>query len=343
MNRRVLALAMAVLAAACAAGPDRSETLAEITDDAVVPAFAAAASAAADLDAAVAAWCRDHGDLAEARSAWRAAVAAWHRTEPAWAGPVAMERTDALIDYPVTVTDAIDELVAGRGVDEPVDAARDLASTQRGLGAVEYLLFRPEADTDPIVCDLLAALTGSIADAAAAVRGWWADDWLGAGPYADRLAGRGDGAMTSNDALGDLVAGIVESLKRTTLGELGPATGITTLEPDPDELGEGAAGAAAATMAARLEGIAAVYSSGLGSLVAARSPEVDAAIVEDIDDALRRLRAVTGPLVGQVTADPAAATELYDDLSELRRLFEADVVSLLDVTVGFSDTDGDTG
>jgi hypothetical protein len=28
---------------------------------------------------------------------------------------------------------------------------------------------------------------------------------------------------------------------------------------------------------------------------------------------------------------------------ELRRTFEADVASLLDITVGFSDTDGDSG
>jgi hypothetical protein len=41
--------------------------------------------------------------------------------------------------------------------------------------------------------------------------------------------------------------------------------------------------------------------------------------------------------------DPERLVPIYKDIAELRMIFEADVVSLLDITLGFSDTDGDTG
>ena len=40
---------------------------------------------------------------------------------------------------------------------------------------------------------------------------------------------------------------------------------------------------------------------------------------------------------------PEVLEPIYEGIAELRTLFESDVVSLLDITLGFSDTDGDTG
>ncbi len=55
------------------------------------------------------------------------------------------------------------------------------------------------------------------------------------------------------------------------------------------------------------------------------------------------LDSLGSPLTPALAESPDQAAALYDALVELRRTFETDVASLLDITVGFSDTDGDSG
>jgi predicted lipoprotein len=81
----------------------------------------------------------------------------------------------------------------------------------------------------------------------------------------------------------------------------------------------------------------------LGDLIGARSPEVKARIDEHVEGAFAELDGIKGPM-REIAADaPDDLAPLYEHLSELLSAFESDVVSLLDITLGFSDTDGDTG
>jgi predicted lipoprotein len=344
-------MAVALLAA-CSSGLDRGDTVEAIVDDVLVPGFSAAAAATADLAAASADLCAAPGPdtLDTARQAWSEAVTAWNATEVAWEGPVKMDRIDSLVHYPAVDVEEIDRLLDGHSEGEQLDPA-DLASVVRGLGTAEYLLFAaddPAAVATQGRCDLLTAVTAGAAEGAAAAESAWADGWDGGAPYADVLAGRAEPAMAADDALAGLVAGIDAILSNVTVQGLGLALGETREEPLPEAVHEGAAGAAGDVLAARLAGIATAYdppadTPGLGDLVAERSEEVDAAIRADLAAAQGALDALGSPLTPALADSPDQAAALYDALVELRRTFEADVASLLDITVGFSDTDGDSG
>ena len=98
---------------------------------------------------------------------------------------------------------------------------------------------------------------------------------------------------------------------------------------------------------AQLEGIRDALTAGedesLGALIRARSAEVADRIDESLDRAIADLSGLEGPLRTMAEEQPELLQPTYQDVAELRTLFESDVVSLLDITLGFSDTDGDTG
>ncbi len=58
---------------------------------------------------------------------------------------------------------------------------------------------------------------------------------------------------------------------------------------------------------------------------------------------MAELDGMEGPMREIAAEDPGRLEPLYQHLSELLAAFESDVVSLLDLTLGFSDTDGDSG
>jgi predicted lipoprotein len=153
--------------------------------------------------------------------------------------------------------------------------------------------------------------------------------------------------MTSNQALGDVIAAIVETLKRQSLFELGKALGISAPEPVPASIPEGAAGAGAAMYRAQLEAIRETLEAGgsdsLAALITSRTEQVgeriDALLTKVIDD----LAVIEGPMRSMAAETPGDLDGIYDSIADLRGLFESDVVSLLDITLGFSDTDGDSG
>ncbi|MGH8944221.1 MAG: hypothetical protein ACRDWF_15500, partial [Acidimicrobiia bacterium] len=75
----------------------------------------------------------------------------------------------------------------------------------------------------------------------------------------------------------------------------------------------------------------------------ARSPEVADRIDETLNRAITEVSALEGPMRDIARDRPEELEPIYEDIAELRTLFESDVVSLLDITLGFSDADGDTG
>ncbi len=348
-----LVLLVALVAGACSAsGSGRADTVAAVVDGVLVPGFVDAAAAATALDEAAGDLCRSPGTetLDAARDSWREAVTAWRRTEVAWEGPVKMDRLESLVHYPSIAPDSIEEWLAGHTAGDPVDAG-SLASVIRGLGTAEYLLFGsddPAQVADPARCDLLLAVTAGAADGTARAEEAWTTGWDGGPPYADILAGRGEGAMEANAAVAELVRSSHAILSAVTIQGLGLALGITRQDPLPEALDEGSAGVGGDILAARIGGIGAVYDPtgdlpGIGDLVAEQSEEVDANVRAELDAAMGGIVGLGNPLVEAVAASPEEATAVYDALVELRRSFEADVASLLDVTIGFGDTDGDSG
>jgi predicted lipoprotein len=143
------------------------------------------------------------------------------------------------------------------------------------------------------------------------------------------------------------VAALVETTKRQSLFEIGQALGISAPEPELDAIPEGAAGAGSQMYLSQLEGIRQLLAAGdddsLGALIRARSSEVADRIDIVLGEAMDGLAVLDGPMRQIAAERPEMLEPIYDDIAELRTLFESDVVSLLDITLGFSDTDGDSG
>ncbi len=345
MRRSALVLALVLFA--CTSGPDEADVVDSITYDSLLPALGASTESAATLKEAVGQFCAAptiaaRESLAEA---WAESKTAWgHAWLTTWFGPADMLRTVSRVDYQPIDEEAIEELLASP---EPLDAdymMNQAASTQRGLGTIEYLVYGDDDPGDPRRCEMLAATVDVVASETDALEKAWSESFREGAPFADSFAGE---SMPSNDALGELVSAIVETLKQQSLFQVGKAIGISAPEPDPEAIPEGAAGFAADFYRAQLESIQSMLEAGapdsLGDLIEARSPEVMGRIEVDLDGAFAELERIDGPMREVATSAPDDLAPLFEHLSALLAAFESDVVSLLDITLGFSDTDGDTG
>ncbi len=333
--------------ASCSSGPGEAEIVDAATSVALVPAMDQAAVSAASLSDAVADYCSQPADGSRqtAMAAWGEAKTAWERSElSTFFGPADMLRTVSKVDYAPISEPGIDDLLASDTVIDVDFVDNRAGSTQRGLGAIEYALFGEfDPDATPRVCELITASAEVVAVETLALHDAWTDSSDGGPPWVETFTD----TMPPNDAIGDLVGAIVETLKRQSLLELGKGLGISAPSPEPDAVPEGAAGAGAAMYRAQLEGIRAVLDAGgetsLLALIAARDQGVADQIDALLDETVSDLEAIDQPIKDAMVSDPAGVEAIYQNLADLRALFEADVVSLLDVTLGFSDTDGDTG
>ncbi|MGH8950129.1 MAG: imelysin family protein [Acidimicrobiia bacterium] len=340
-------VALTLILAACSSGPGEADVVSAMADDALIPAVQSAATATEELATAAAEFCGapSAAGLEAVQESWRRAKSAWERSElTTFFGPAEMLRTLSKVDYSPISEPGIDELLSSEVAIDVDYIDNRAASTQRGLGAVEYALFRElDAASDPGVCSLATSASDVAAAETRALEEAWTVSSDGGDPFLEEFTG----TMTSNQALGDVIGAVVETLKRQSLFELGKALGISAPDPEIESVPEGAAGEATAAYIAQLEGVRDVLAAGdtnsLGSLIRARSGEVADRIEDLLDDSLDRLTTLQGPMRALIVESSDQVEPIYDNLAELRVLFESDVVSLLDITLGFSDTDGDTG
>jgi predicted lipoprotein len=153
--------------------------------------------------------------------------------------------------------------------------------------------------------------------------------------------------MESNASLADVVAAQFEILNRETLFELGAALGVTSPEPALQAIQEGPANAAIDRYLGQLQGISDTLSVGgeasLIELIRSRSDDVATQIETRLASAVAGLESVSGSMTQAILGEPDLMMGVLHDLSALRDLIHVDVVSLLDLTLGFSDSDGDSG
>jgi predicted lipoprotein len=338
---------MVLVLAACSSGPTEDAVVSSAAELALVPAMVEAAGALDELATAAEAFCAAPSPETHqsAQEAWAAAKSAWETAEwNVFIGPADMLRTLSKVDYEPISETGIDELIASDTIIDYDYVDNRAASTDRGLGAVEYALFREtDAASEQRTCHLITSASRVAADANRELVDAWTVSFDGGEPWVDTFTV----TISSNQALGDLVAAVVETTKRQSLLEIGQALGISAPDPQIEAIPEGAAGAGADMYEAQLTGIRDLLDAGgedsLGALIRARSPAVADRIDASLDSSMTELAGIDEPL-RQVAADrPEELEPVYEHIAELQTLFESDVVSLLDITLGFSDTDGDTG
>ena len=330
----------------------RSEVLRSLSSRVIVPGYASAAEKMALLAQSVTALCANPGEpeLAAAQSAWREARQAWLRTEAYRFGPAMDRRSISLVDWWPIDAEKIDRNLAS---DEEISTERVsefLPATQRGLSVAEYLMFGAGSaglsdGSGSKRCVYLRSVVDVASDEVAGILA----DWQGSGEsgaYADYFDGTGSLALIDSEAEAEVIRSLVFQVRTIANMRLGAVLGIDT-QADASAIPSGGADNSREDFISQLEGVAAIYRGADGGMgvtarVASISAETDARMLEAIEAAIAAASALEGSVISQLEANPAQVRSVYDNIKGLQRVLNTEIVSLLGVSVGFSDTDGDS-
>ncbi len=330
----------------------RAEVVQSLTAKVILPGYIAAADAIASLSESVDALCSGPSEAAleAAQDDWREARQAWLRTESYRFGPAMDRRSISPVDWwPIDVEKIDRNLASEEGV-TPERVTEFLPSTQRGFSTAEYLLFGSESEELVDVsgsrrCAYLQSVAAVTRDELAGISA----DWRGTGEssgYATYFDGTGSLALIDSDAEAELVRSLVFQVRSIANMRLGAALGVDQ-ETDTSAVPGGGADNSREDLLSQLDGIATIYRGadgglGLSARVAAISAETDARMLSAIESTISATRELDGSILAQLESNPAQVRAVYDNMKELQRVLNTEIVSLLGVSVGFSDTDGDS-
>jgi predicted lipoprotein len=288
----------------------RPDAVRDAVDRVVAPAYRRAVATTRRAAAAGAAACTGDAPLTDAAAAIADGYRAWLALDPIDFGPATTERAKSQLVYPPD-PERVGKLLAAGGPEDAHAVNTRTASDARGFGAATALL--ADGTDRPARCRYLTAVLQNNRDVSDAI----GDAWFRAEPpYVDRAAGRGPKQLSTQAALDMLI--------NMSLNALGAdATQLVAARLNEED----ASGTVLATRA-HLDTIAALWGT---------SP----------DTGLRRL--TNDDLGRRFAAELRAAQRAGDDPKELGQAINAvratlgtEVVSALDIVVGFSDNDGDS-
>jgi predicted lipoprotein len=337
----------------------KHEVLESLTDEVIIPRFQALALELEGLSRSLSALCDapDEANLLAAREHWRLARTQLKRSEVLWFGPVMQRRSWQWIEGVAPDRERIEEMLLEQ---DRIDAnwVRDfLGTTQVGLMTIEYLLFGEDAatlhalgDAGSPRCQYLEAL-GQVA---ATEGGLILDDWTGAGAsesaYADVFNGNAPRSLNENQAMAEPVRHMVFLLREITAMTWGVAVGGNGGELLPAAIPGGEAQHAAADLRSQLMGIQEIYLGaeggdpglGMGDIIRQFSVEIDQGIIYSLQLALAAVDEVEEPMGSSILENPAPARAAVDRVITLQQILNTEVSSLLNVSIGFNDRDGDS-
>ena len=339
--------------------PTRQEVLASLADDLIVPRFQSVAAEMGELREALDTLCANPtpDTLASARTAWQEARAPWMRSQATWFGPVMQRRSRILVDWSPIDPERIEATLAKRESVSPGDVREFFGSTQRGLGAIEYVIFGEDGvvlesvnDAGGIRCQYLTALGDVVADETAGVLADWTGDGSAGGGYAGYFKGTAGVALVEQQAVDEAVRTSVFITRSINDMKLGKALGADGSQPDPSAIPGAGGNNAVADLRNQALGMQDTYlgasaegAHGISALVRGVSEEADERMRGHFTAALEAIDGLQEPLQSTVVSDPEPARLAHQRMQELQRALNTEVVSLLGVTVGFADTDGDGG
>jgi len=367
-RRRSLLLLASLLATpwACSEGTAadaRSGVLHDIAHNVFVPASRAMAVSQAALRDAILALVADPtpATLQAAQDAWRAARGPLKHTQTLYVGPTESLRLRSALDWFPPDPNAVVRTLQGTAPLTALDIA-SLGSTARGMPALEWLLFGPARDPGAVLQALrdgsgtrryrtyLEGVAGYAVTRAEAI----ADAWDPArGNHARELSEAGRGSLThatARAAIDALVNGVVGVLENAAAMRLGVPLGMRDGGiVQPDRVESPWSDNALRDLHAIVDGADAVYTGvlgtqrgrGLSDLVRARSTTADDTIRAQTQTVRARLQAIPEPLREAVRVQPDAVRAAHEAIAVWRTSFQTDVSTLLGVTLGFTDNDGD--
>ena len=349
-----LCLLLAVLAGCGSGGASDREVLISLADDVVVPAYRTAAEDMTHLDQSAKTLCSSPGEtsLEAARQSWRDARASWMRTEAMWFGPVMDRRSVRLVDWSPTNAAGMDEMLAEGRILSTDEVREVLASNLRGFGAIEHLLFGDNtpagSNATEALCDYLTALTEVANTEVDAILKEWVDGAEGRPPYRDYFSGRASVSALPKAAVADVVRTQVFLIRDAVDMRMASALGLRGDEPDLTAIPGTAADNGLHDLRNEILGMQAIYEGsgeeglGVSDLVVALSEETDQRLREQFTAAIAAIDAVEGSLRAAISERPDRVNSVHAALQDVQVTVSTEVVSLLGVSVGFTDTDGDS-
>ena len=335
-------------------GPSDRDVLISLADEVIVPAYQGLALEAAGLKQSIDTLCNapNAASLETARQSWHTARGAWMRSEAVWFGPVMDRRSTSLLDWSPTDTSGIDRLLA-EGAPATTEEVRNvLGSNRRGFGAIEYLLFNSDALADPgqaaPLCPYLVALATVASEEISAILAEWVEGSEGRPAYNDYFSDRASVSMLSSAAVADVVRTQYFLIRDIVDVRLAPAMGLRQDPADPSAIPGTSADNGLNDIRHELTGMRAVYEGsgdeglGIGDLVSQLSEDTDARLRNEFGAATAAMDAVDGPFRAAAVQRAPLVQTLYERLLDVQRTIATEVVSLLGVSIGFTDTDGDS-
>lgn len=343
---------------------DPQLVLRDLAEVVIVPGLGDLHARAGELVGAARMLCMtpDAAGLDAVQDAWRATRASWKRSEAFGFGPVEDLRIDTALDFwPARVSSIQAELAKTDPVSESYAAT--LGDTVRGLPVMEYVLFDHDDGDEAVLaalrdengqatrtCQYVVALAVDIELRASNLLEAW--DPAG-GDFSGELARAGIGSTVYTDrakAIGAVVNAFVQLVQTVEGVKLATPLGLRDGgTPQPQAAESWRSGNSQKDILDNLAGVRSMYTTSYGErtgtsfhdAVAALDPALDAAILAQLDATDAAVAAIALPLDRAVTETPEAVDAAFQSAKQLFRLFAVDMVTLLGVTLTFSDNDGD--
>jgi predicted lipoprotein len=361
-------LAGALLFAACEVQPDapsadRQQVLRDLVNNVIVPSYNDVTSSTAALLAAVSALraAPSTDTLTNAQTAYRAARAQQKTTEAYLLGPADdLSVTGEAIDTWPADAAKLEALLAGSG---PVDvpAVQKLGTNQRGLPALEYLLFDSSVSDAEVLARFTQPASGarrvelaeSLASDLTAVCKRVSDAMGGPTGYGTQLAEAGVGSAlyaSQSEGVDKIVTALVYVDEMVVLKKLAKPLGATMNNVVQPALEEGPrSDSSIRDLQSNLAGIQAIYTGergaltgqGLASAVRTINPGAATRFEAALAATVAAVGAIPPPLRTALTANRPAVDAAYEAFRALKTSLVTDLAGALGASIGFgfSDTD----
>ena len=283
--------------------------------------------------------------LESARTAWQATARAWEQLSAVSVGPVIARRSQRAIDFTPTRPALIEKAIAAQP--QGAKAFERIGTPAKGLPALEWLLWTRPAQPGSPACSYAHEVAQDVARESAALEKAFADasgtDW-----------GAEDEQEQSTQAISEFVNQWVGGIERLRWAQMdkplraaGSGSGART--PDYPRTASGSTLAAWAATWGGLRSVTTLPAS-------ADTPAAGEALVplemylrgkglNPLADKLRQATDKMDASMAQVQKsglqNKAAIQQTARDLAALKFLAESEVAPALQVSIGFSDADGD--
>lgn len=342
---------------------DRQQVLRDLVANVIVPSYDDVTSSTASLLGAVSALraAPSADTLRASQTAYRSARAQHKTTEAYLLGPADdLAITGEAIDTWPADTVKLEALLASTTAVDVVEVTK-LGTNQRGLPALEYLLFDSAVDDATVLSRFTAEGTGarraqlaeSVASDLATVCKRVSDAMAGPEGYGHQLAEAGVGSKlyaSQSEGIDKVVTALVYLSELVVLKKLSKPLGVdlnNVVQPAQEEGPR--SDSSIADLAADLAGIRAIYSgergarSGQGLAGAVRTINPGAAMRFEAALAATdtAVAAIPPPLRTALTQNRAAVDAAYQAFRALKTSLVTDVAGALAASIGFgfSDTD----